>query len=199
MIPWRTHRAGWALFEAVRHEDERGWLAETFLAHVLREQAGHGASIVQQNLTSSRPGVLRGLHYQITRPQGKLVLVVQGRIFDAIVDLRRDSADFGRSFGFDLDASTLPLLWVPPGFAHGFLARTESLVSYSLTAPRLPAAERALRWDCPAIGIHWPLEGRTPILSRRDREAPGLDRAETFAAGTTPSTPSMLPGQPDGP
>lgn len=180
MILRRAHRAGWALFEAPRREDERGWLAETFLAQALRAQAGDGAGIVQQNLSASRAGALRGLHYQIDQPQGKLVLVVQGRIFDAIVDLRRDSADFGRSFVFDLDALTSPLLWVPPGFAHGFLARTEALVSYSLTAPRLPQAERVLRWNCPAAAISWPLDGHSPILSDRDRTAPGLDDAETF-------------------
>lgn len=171
--------SGWALFESEAHCDERGWLAETFRIEALRAHAGD-LRIVQQNLSASRRDVLRGLHYQLEGPQGKLVQVVQGRIFDAIVDLRRASPGFGRSYVLELRADALQSLWVPPGFAHGFLALDDVVVLYAMTGPRIAAAERALRWDSPELGIEWPLQGREPLLSARDRFAPDLSEAPVF-------------------
>ncbi|MCD6672170.1 MAG: dTDP-4-dehydrorhamnose 3,5-epimerase [Burkholderiaceae bacterium] len=181
-----AHPSGWALFESEAHRDERGWLAETFRLDALRAHAGD-VRIVQQNLGASRRGVLRGLHYQLEAPQGKLVQVVQGRLFDAIVDLRRSSASFGRSFVFEMRAESLQTLWIPPGFAHGFLALDDVVVLYAMTAPRVAQAECALRWDSPELGIDWPLEGREPLLSARDRSAPGWDEAPVFESADPPS------------
>jgi len=171
--------SGWALFDSEAHRDDRGWLAETLRIEALRAHAGD-VCIVQQNLSASRRGVLRGLHYQLEAPQGKLVQVVQGRIFDAIVDLRRDSPSFGKSFVFEVRAESLQSLWVPPGFAHGFLALDDVVLLYAMTEPRVAQAERVLRWDSPELGIEWPLEGREPLLSARDRSAPELRAAEVF-------------------
>lgn len=171
--------SGWALFDSEAHRDERGWLAETLRVEALCAQAGD-VHIVQQNLSASRRGVLRGLHYQLEAPQGKIVQVVQGRIFDAIVDLRRSSPNFGRSYTFELDADILQTLWVPPGFAHGFLALDDVLVLYAMTEPRIPHAERVLRWNAPELGIEWPLEKSEPLLSARDRAAPGWGDAPVF-------------------
>ena len=167
-----AHPSGWALFEAQAHHDERGWLAETLRIDALRAHAGD-VDIVQQNLSASRRGVLRGLHYQVEQPQGKLLQVMHGRVFDVIVDLRRTSPLFGRSFTFELRADALQLLWVPPQFAHGFLALDDATVLYSLTRPRVASAERAIRWNSPELGIDWPLEeGKQPLLSARDAAAP---------------------------
>ncbi|MDT3679613.1 MAG: dTDP-4-dehydrorhamnose 3,5-epimerase [Burkholderiaceae bacterium] len=171
--------SGWALFDSEAHHDERGWLAETMRIEALRAQAGE-VRVVQQNLSASRRGVLRGLHYQVEAPQGKLVQVVQGRIFDAIVDLRRGSPSFGKSFVFEMRAESLQSLWVPPGFAHGFLALDDAVVLYAMTEPRVAQAERVLRWDSPELAIAWPLEGREPLLSARDRSAPGWREAQVF-------------------
>lgn len=177
-----AHVAGWALFGAEVHRDGRGWLAETLRIEVLRAHAGPVA-IAQQNLSRSRRGVLRGLHYQLGAPQGKLVQVLEGRVFDVIVDLRRDSPDFGTSFGFDLDAEEPQALWVPPGFAHGLLAREDCLLLYALTQPWDARLDRAIRWDSPGLAIDWPLDGLEPIVSARDREAPTLGEAEVFERG----------------
>ena len=171
--------SGWALFDSEAHRDERGWLAETLRIEALHAHAG-GVRIVQQNLSASRRGVLRGLHYQVEAPQGKLVQVVRGRIFDAIVDLRRGSPSFGSSFVFEMRAESLQSLWVPPGFAHGFLALDDVVVLYALTEPRIAHAERVLRWDAPELAIEWPLQGRAPLLSARDRSAPGWREAQVF-------------------
>ena len=174
-----AHASGWALFVATAHRDERGWLAETLRTDVLRAHAGPVA-IAQQNLSRSRRGVLRGLHYQLGPPQGKLVQVIEGRVFDVIVDLRRASPEFGASFAFELCADEPQMLWIPPGFAHGFLAREDSLVLYGLTQPWSPLHERAIRWNSPGLTIDWPLAGMQPILSARDRDAPTFGEAEPF-------------------
>lgn len=175
-----AHPSGWAIFEAQAHADERGWVAEILREDALLAHAGE-LRIVQQNLSASRRGVLRGLHYQLAAPQGKLVQVMRGRIHDVIVDLRRDSPDFGRSFAVELRADPLQSLWVPPGFAHGFLALEDSTVLYSLTQPRLPKAERAIRWNSPGLGIEWPLApGEEPMISARDRIAPVFGEAEVY-------------------
>lgn len=172
-----AHPSGWALFEAQAHHDERGWLAETLRIDTLRAHAGN-VQIVQQNLSSSSGGVLRGLHYQTRQPQGKLLQVLHGRVHDVIVDLRRTSPHFGRHFALELRADALQLLWVPPEFAHGFLALEDATVLYSLTRPRIASAERSIRWNSPELGIDWPLEGRQPLLSTRDAAAPFFTDAD---------------------
>ncbi len=172
-----AHPSGWVLFEAQAHHDERGWLAETLQIDTLRAHAGD-MQIVQQNLSSSTRGVLRGLHYQIEQPQGKLLQVIHGRVHDVIVDLRRSSPHFSQCFAFELRADALQLLWVPPGFAHGFLALEDATVLYSLTQPRIASAERSIRWNSPELGIDWPLEGRQPLLSARDAAAPFFANAD---------------------
>ena len=174
-----AHAAGWALFDASLHRDERGRLMESLRLDALRAHAGP-VEIVQQNLSRSRRGVLRGVHYQLGAPQGKLVQVLAGRVHDVLVDLRRASPHFGTSFAFDLDAERPRMLWVPPGFAHGFLAREDSLVLYGLTQAWDVRLDRAIRWDSPDLSIDWPLAGAAPIVSVRDRDAPAFGEAEVF-------------------
>lgn len=155
-----------------RHGDERGWFAEVFNAETFRK-AGLPAEFVQDNQSKSVRGVLRGLHYQLGQPQGKLVRVLEGHIWDVAVDLRRDSPDFGKWAGFDLRPLTaegeLELLWIPEGFAHGFLVLSaEAQVLYKTTRGYFPAGERCIRWDDPDLGIAWPLDGLTPAVSAKD-------------------------------
>jgi len=160
--------------------DERGFFLEvynreTFVKH------GLPAEFVQDNHSGSQKGVLRGLHYQIRRPQGKLVRALRGAIYDVAVDLRRGSEQFGRWVAVELSAENKRQLWVPPGFAHGFLTLTEfAEVSYKVTELYAPQHERSLLWNDPALGIPWPLEG-DPILSAKDRQGVALAAAETYA------------------
>ena len=144
--------------------------------------AGIAARFVQENVSRSRAYVLRGLHYQIRHTQGKLVRVLAGAIFDAVVDLRRSSSTFGRTLAVALEAGAARSLWVPPGFAHGFLALSdETRVQYQVTDYWSREAERTLRWDDPALAIDWPLPpGRTPLLSDKDRDGTPLAQAECF-------------------
>jgi dTDP-4-dehydrorhamnose 3,5-epimerase len=168
----------------IEHEvfaDERGaffesWNERDFAA------AGIGVRFVQENISRSRAYVLRGLHYQIPQTQGKLVRVLAGEIFDVVVDLRRSSRAFGRSIAVSLDAAAARSLWVPPGFAHGFLALTDhTAVQYKVTDFWSREAEHTLRWDDAALGIGWPLPaGVAPLLSAKDREGQPLERAECF-------------------
>jgi dTDP-4-dehydrorhamnose 3,5-epimerase len=145
--------------------------------------AGIGAHFVQENVSLSSRHVLRGLHYQITHVQGKLVRVLSGEIFDVVVDLRRSSPAFGKSLAVKLDARASNSLWVPEGFAHGFLALSDDTrVQYKVTDFWTREAERTLAWDDTALGIRWPLPPETaPILSDKDRQGVALSRAETFA------------------
>jgi dTDP-4-dehydrorhamnose 3,5-epimerase len=144
--------------------------------------AGLDARFVQENVSTSRRHVLRGLHYQITHAQGKLVRVLSGKILDVVVDIRRSSASFGKSLSIELDAAHPRSLWVPSGFAHGFLALAdETRVQYKVTDFWAPQAERTLAWNDPALGIHWPLPaGTEPLLSDKDRRGLPLVQAETF-------------------
>lgn len=161
--------------------DDRGFFMETWNAQRFTE-AGLDLAFVQDNHSKSAAGVLRGLHYQVHNTQGKLVRVTAGRVFDVAVDLRRSSPTFGHWVGYELSAENKHMLWVPEGFAHGFLALedgTEFL--YKCTDFYAPEHERSLRWDDPGIGIEWPLAGLTPALSAKDAEAPGLDAVEAFA------------------
>lgn len=153
--------------------DSRGWFVEAFQ----RERyaaAGILAELVQDNRSRSTQGVLRGLHYQRRRPQGKLVYVTLGEIFDVAVDLRPGSPTFARWFGIRLSAAEHTQLWIPPGFAHGFLALSDVAdVAYKCSAFYDPEDALAIRWDDPELAIAWPLVG-PPLLSPADRDAPAL-------------------------
>ena len=162
--------------------DERGFFMETWQAQRFRD-AGLDAEFVQDNFSHSTQGTLRGLHYQIQQSQGKLVRVVSGEVFDVAVDLRRSSANFGCWVGEVLSAENKHQLWVPPGFAHGFLVLSETAeFEYKCSDYYAPEFERAIRWDDPDIGIDWPLPTDTrPVLSAKDAAAPFLKDAETYA------------------
>lgn len=159
--------------------DERGFFLEVFNQVTFRS-LGLPTEFVQDNHSGSQKGVLRGLHYQIQNPQGKLVRALRGAIYDVAVDLRRGSKQFGEWVGVELSAENKRQLWVPPGFAHGFLTLTEfAEVSYKVTELYAPQYERSLLWNDPALGIRWPLEVE-PILSAKDREGLRLTDAETY-------------------
>ena len=160
--------------------DERGFFFESYNHQRFLEATGLNVNFVQDNHSRSAKNVLRGLHYQIQQPQGKLVRVVQGEVFDVAVDLRKSSPDFGRWAGFILSASNQLMAWVPPGFAHGFLVLSESAeFLYKTTDYYAPQFERAVLWNDSAIGIHWPLTGEA-ILSDKDKNAVPLVDAEVF-------------------
>jgi len=164
--------------------DERGFFFESFNAKVFAEKTGVTATFVQDNHSRSARGVLRGLHYQLNQAQGKLVRVVMGEVFDVAVDIRRSSPTFGKAVGVTLSGENKRMLWVPPGFAHGFLVVSESAdFLYKTTDYYAPAFERTIRWDDPEISAQWPLEkiGGTPVLSVKDMKGVGLRDAEVFA------------------
>lgn len=165
------------LIENPIYEDERGFFMETYSAQALAAK-GLDESFVQDNLSLSQKGALRGLHYQLDPDaQGKLIRAVDGAMFDVAVDLRRGSPTFGRWTGRILSRENGLALWIPPGFAHGFLALEEPTVMfYKCTAAYAPQAERSLAFDDPAIAIEWPFE--PTAISPKDREAPNLDEAE---------------------
>jgi dTDP-4-dehydrorhamnose 3,5-epimerase len=160
--------------------DERGFFLESWNARAFA-QAGIDAAFVQDNHSRSRRGVLRGLHYQIREPQGKLVRAAAGEVYDVAVDLRRSSPTFGRAVGEVLSAENRRMLWIPPGFAHGFLVLSEYAdFLYKATAYYAPEHERAIRWDDPRLAIAWPLAGVAPVVSAKDAAAPLLAQAETY-------------------
>ncbi len=174
-----TPIAGAMIVEPDVFGDERGFFMETWRADKFAA-AGIEATFVQDNHSRSAKGVLRGLHYQAPNPQGKLVRVAAGAVFDVIVDLRQSSASFGQWFGLELSAENRRLLWAPPGLAHGFLTLSASAdFVYKCTSVYSPADERAVRWDDPALGIAWPLEG-APVVSAKDAAAPLLADAVLF-------------------
>jgi dTDP-4-dehydrorhamnose 3,5-epimerase len=164
------------------HGDARGWFFESYNRRVFAAATGIDAEFVQDNHSRSARNVLRGLHYQLRRPQGKLVRVTLGAVFDVAVDLRRGSRTFGRWVGMRLDADSRRLLWVPPGFAHGFLVLSEvAEVQYKATDYYAPELERTLAWNDPALAIGWPLAGGSePLLAEKDRRGVPLASAETF-------------------
>jgi dTDP-4-dehydrorhamnose 3,5-epimerase len=167
-----TELAGLVLIEPEVHGDNRGFFVETFRANTWR-QLGVEADFVQDSHSRSGAGTLRGLHFQTSPGQAKLVRCSRGRIFDAVVDLRRESPTFGRWEGHELDDEAHRQLYVPVGFAHGFCVLSEIAdVTYRLSAYYDPATEAGIAWDDPDVGIEWPLED--PILSERDRNAPRL-------------------------
>ena len=161
--------------------DERGFFMESWNAARFAEE-GLDIAFVQDNHSRSQKGVLRGMHFQNPGPQGKLVRVVSGAVFDVAVDLRRSSPTFGKWTGVELSAENKRMFWVPEGFAHGFIALedgTEFL--YKCTATYDPSAEHSLMWNDPAVGIEWPLEGLEPQLSAKDAQGKTLDEIEAFA------------------
>ncbi|TBU96520.1 dTDP-4-dehydrorhamnose 3,5-epimerase [Stutzerimonas kirkiae] len=160
--------------------DERGFFYESYNAAAFENTTGLRRSFVQDNHSKSARGVLRGLHYQIRQPQGKLVRVVAGEVFDVAVDLRRGSATFGRWAGAHLSAANQRQMWVPEGFAHGFLVLSESAeFLYKTTDYYAPEHERCLLWNDPRLGIDWPLQGQ-PQLSAKDQVGLPLGEAELF-------------------
>lgn len=161
--------------------DERGFFTESYNQKAFAEAVGEEIEFVQDNHSRSTRGVLRGLHYQLPpRAQGKLVRVAAGEIFDVAVDMRRASATFGRWFGIVLSADKGNQLWIPPGFAHGFLTLSDTAdVLYKASDYYDPACERSVIWNDPDIGIAWDLEGE-PVLSGKDAAAPPLAAAEAF-------------------
>jgi dTDP-4-dehydrorhamnose 3,5-epimerase len=159
--------------------DQRGFFMEFYHRQRFREQ-GIDAEFVQDNLSRSERGVLRGLHYQVRQPQGKLVTVLAGEIFDVAVDLRRRSPRFGEWMGVRLTDRTREALYLPPGFAHGFYVLSETAdVFYKCTDLYAPEHERTLLWNDPEIGIDWPLSGE-PTLSEKDRRGTPLQEADCF-------------------
>ena len=163
------------LIQPQRYGDSRGWFAEVFNQSTF-SAAGLPTHFVQDNQSFSVKGVLRGLHYQLGQPQGKLVRVLSGHIWDVAVDLRRNSPDFGKWAGFHLNAQSttdeLQLLWIPEGFAHGFLALSDTAeVLYKTTDFYYPTGERSILWNDPTLNINWPLEllnGSPPSVSAKD-------------------------------
>lgn len=152
--------------------DQRGYFLETYQEERYRG-LGLGVRFVQDNLSYSKRGVLRGLHYQVGRAQGKLVWVAKGEIFDVVLDLRKSSPTFGNWFGTRLNGEAATQLYIPEGFAHGFCVTSEeAIVCYKYTEYYSPAHERGIRWDDPDLGIHWPAS--SPILSPKDAGFPFL-------------------------
>jgi dTDP-4-dehydrorhamnose 3,5-epimerase len=161
--------------------DERGFFFEAYNRRAFREATGLEVEFVQDNHSRSAKNVLRGLHYQIRQPQGKLVRVIAGEIWDVAVDLRRSSPSFGQWVGFALSAESKRSAWIPAGFAHGFVVVSESAdVLYKATDYYAPEHERSLLWSDPALGIQWPLRGE-PVVAEKDRAGTTLNQCEVFS------------------
>jgi dTDP-4-dehydrorhamnose 3,5-epimerase len=167
------------MLESRVFEDQRGIFFESYNVSEFEAATGHAVIFVQDNHSRSRRDVLRGLHYQIVKPQGKLVRVVSGEIFDVAVDLRRSSPTFGRWVGEYLSAENKRQMWIPPGFAHGFFAVVDAVCLYKTTDYFSPEHERCISWDDPTLKIDWPLSG-PPILSERDNQRQPFADAEVF-------------------
>lgn len=163
------------------HKDSRGFFLENWQSSTFAK-GGIDAEFVQENLSHSTKGTLRGLHYQIRQPQGRLVRVIHGSVFDVTVDLRQSSPHFGQWLGEVLSAENNHQLWVPPGFGHGFLVLSDTAgFQYNCTDYYAPEWDRSIRWDDPNIGIDWPLEDQQlPNLSDKDTAAPFLHDAELY-------------------
>lgn len=168
------------ILEPLVFGDDRGFFFESFNARRFEQLTGIAANFVQENHSRSARGVLRGLHYQIRQPQGKLIRVVAGSVYDVVVDLRRSSPFFGRWIGIELSAENRRELWVPPGFAHGFVVTSDSAEClYNTTDYWAPEHERVIRWNDPALAIEWPLSG-PPMLSGKDSQGLTLADADAF-------------------
>ena len=181
MIVTDTALPGVKLIEPKVFGDDRGFFLESWNARTFAD-AGIDAAFVQDNHSRSARHVLRGLHFQILEPQGKLVRVVHGEVFDVAVDVRRSSPHFGRWTGALLSSDNKHMLWVPPGFAHGFVVLSDTAdFLYKCTTLYAPQHERSVAWHDPDIGIDWRLDGAAPLLSGKDAAAPRLAAAELFA------------------
>lgn len=177
-----TSLPGVLLLEPRAFTDARGFFFESWNRRSFLDATGVDVEFVQDNHSRSRRHVLRGIHYQLVRPQGKLVRVVRGAVFDVAVDLRRSSPTFGRWVGVELSESNQRQLWIPPGFGHAFLVLSdEADVLYKTTEYWFAEHERALRWDDPRLRIDWPLQGAAPVLAAKDAAAPLLDAAEVYS------------------
>jgi dTDP-4-dehydrorhamnose 3,5-epimerase len=175
----KTELPGVLIIEPRVFGDDRGFFYESWNARVF-EAAGVAANFVQDNHSRSAGNVLRGLHYQIQRPQGKLVRVITGEVFDVVVDLRRSSPTFGKWQAERLSAQNKRMLWVPPGFAHGFLVTSDSAeFLYKTTDYWVAEDERTIAWNDPDLAIDWPLQTQ-PVLSAKDARGVALARAETY-------------------
>jgi len=167
-----------------RFADDRGYFEESYHRGRFQSETGVTADFVQDNLSLSSQGVVRGLHYQIDpMPQGKLVRAIVGSIFDVAVDIRRSSPTFGEWFGLELSADAGNQMWIPRGFAHGFMALSDgAVVMYKTTGFYSPDHERSIRWDDPTIGIEWPIgDIRAVLVSAKDAAAPTLENTEVFS------------------
>ena len=170
------------IFEPKVFGDARGFFFESFNQQVFDQAVGRHVDFVQDNHSRSRRGVLRGLHYQIQQPQGKLVRVARGSVFDVAVDLRKSSRTFGQWVGVELSEENQRQLWVPEGFAHGFVVTSESAdFLYKTTDFYAPAHERCIRWDDPALAIQWPELGLKPLVSAKDAVGKVFGDAAVFA------------------
>jgi len=164
------------VFSPTVHGDERGFFMESFRASWLPD-----FEFVQDNHSRSVKGTLRGLHYQLNQPQGKLVRVTEGSVFDVAVDIRRSSPYFGQYVSRELTAANKEIFWVPPGFAHGFLVTSETAeFTYKCTAYYAPDDDRGIRWDDPELAIAWPEDTLPPLLSTKDEQLPLLSDAEVY-------------------
>jgi dTDP-4-dehydrorhamnose 3,5-epimerase len=162
--------------------DDRGFFYESFNQRRFTELTGVTDAFVQDNHSKSARGVLRGLHYQIRQPQGKLVRVIAGEVLDIAVDIRRSSPSFGNWVGVNLSAENKKMLWIPKGFAHGFVVLSDSAeFLYKTTDYWAPEHERCIIWNDPELAIDWQLQGATPLLSGKDQAGKLLREAETFA------------------
>ena len=161
--------------------DARGFFYESFNRRKFAELTGHDVDFVQDNHSRSAQHVLRGLHYQIQHPQGKLVRVVQGAVLDVAVDIRKSSPTFGRHVALELSAENKLMLWIPEGFAHGFIVLSDHAeFLYKTTDYWHPEHERCLCWDDPVLQIDWKLQGTTPLVSGKDAQGKNLSAAELF-------------------
>ena len=168
------------IFEPKVFGDDRGFFYESFNAKVFEQATGLNVNFVQDNHSKSAKNVLRGLHYQIEQAQGKLVRVTQGEVFDVAVDMRASSVTFGQWVGTHLSAENKRQMWVPPGFAHGFLVLSDTAeFLYKTTDFYAPQFERCVKWDDPSIGVEWPLQGM-PLLSAKDAVGLSLQAAAKF-------------------
>ena len=171
--------------------DSRGFFFESFNQLAFNKATGLDANFVQDNHSRSGKGVLRGLHYQIQQPQGKLVRVVRGSVFDVAVDVRKSSPNFGRWVGVELSEENQRQVWVPAGFAHGFLVTSDCAdFLYKTTDYYAPVFERCIAWNDPAIGVAWPITGVSPQLSGKDLAGAVLANAEVFEFTPTFGRPS---------
>ena len=176
-----THIPDVLIIEPKVFGDSRGFFFESFNAKNFASATGLSVSFVQDNYSRSAKGVLRGLHYQVEQTQGKLVQVSQGAVFDVTVDIRKSSPTFGRWVGCELSEANHRQLWIPPGFAHGFMVLSESAdFLYKTTDYYAPQHERCIAWNDPSIGIVWPSD-INPLLSTKDQQGVSLAAAEVFA------------------